>query len=30
VRRARVDLYSTEAALLAFVGHLLDGVTLPE
>ena len=30
LRRARVDLYSTEAALLSFVGHLLDGVTLPE
>lgn len=30
LRRARVDLYVTETALLAFVGHLLDGVTLPE
>ncbi|MFN7699776.1 MAG: TolC family protein, partial [Deltaproteobacteria bacterium] len=30
LRRARVDLYATETALLAFVGHLLDGVTLPD
>ncbi|GAB4214715.1 MAG: hypothetical protein OHK0013_39630 [Sandaracinaceae bacterium] len=28
--RARVDHYVTETALLAFVGRLLDGVTLPE
>ncbi|MFO0714130.1 MAG: TolC family protein [Sandaracinus sp.] len=30
LRRARVDLYATETALLAFVGHMLDGVDLPE
>lgn len=28
--RARVDLYATETALLAFVGRILDGVDLPE
>jgi outer membrane protein TolC len=30
LRRARVDHYATETALLAFVGRLLDGVTLPD
>ena len=29
-RRARVDLYNTETALLSFVGRLLDEVDLPE
>lgn len=30
LRRARVDHYTTETALLAFAGRLLDGVSLPE